>query len=212
MTETTAELGFVHRFEVGTEGERTLLLLHGTGGDESDLLPLAQAVAPGWSVLSPRGKVLEQGMPRFFRRIREGVFDLEDVAHRADELAEFVSAARTQYGLGRPIALGFSNGANIAAAVMLRHPDALAGAALIRAQRTIEGDPSPDLSGTHVLVLSGATDPLIPVVEAQTLVAQLANAGAAVDHEVVPAGHNLTQTDLDLLKQWLDARAAGQQD
>ena len=126
----SADLSFIHRFEPGDRsgGLPPLLLLHGTGGDENDLLSLGQAVAPGAALLSPRGKILEHGMPRFFRRLAEGVFDEDDVRRRANELADFIDEARKRYGIGAPVALGYSNGANIAAAVLLLRPDALAGA------------------------------------------------------------------------------------
>ena len=125
---------FIHRFEQGSRpGALPLFLLHGTGGNEHDLIPLGHAVAPGAALLSPRGNVLEQGMPRFFRRIAEGVFDEEDVHRRAHELADFVESARAEYGIAPPIALGYSNGANIAAAVLMLRPEALAGGILLRA-------------------------------------------------------------------------------
>ena len=112
---TTIELSHRHRFVPATAaGKPPILLLHGTGGDENDLLPLGQTIAPGAALLSPRGKVLEGGMPRFFRRLAEGVFDEHDVRRRANELADFVLEARDAYGLDAPIAVGFSNGANIA--------------------------------------------------------------------------------------------------
>src|SRR6266508_4342164 len=95
-----ADLSFVHRYEPGTPGAPTLLLLHGTGGDENDLVPLANELMPGAAVLSPRGRVLEHGMPRFFRRLAEGVFDLDDLRARTTELAEFVDEARATYDLG----------------------------------------------------------------------------------------------------------------
>src|SRR5918995_3125484 len=121
---STPSLSFIHRFEPGTEpGRLPLLLLHGTGGDEGDLLPLGRAIAPGSALLSPRGKVLENGMPRFFRRLSEGVFDEADLRRRAHELADFVQEAREAYGIAAPIAVGFSNGANIAAAVLLLRPE-----------------------------------------------------------------------------------------
>src|SRR4029453_3765161 len=126
------KLSFIHRFEPGARsGSRPLLILHGTGGDENDLLPLGKMVAPGVPVLSPRGKVLEHGMPRFFRRLVEGVFDEKDVRARAHELADFIDEARKVYGIAAPIALGYSNGANIAAAVMLLRPEVLAGGILL---------------------------------------------------------------------------------
>ncbi len=122
-----ADLSFVHRYEAGDPNRPPVLLLHGTGGDENDLIDVGRMVAPGFPLLSPRGKVLEGGMPRFFRRMAEGVFDEDDVRRRADELASFVADARKAYGLAAPIVLGFSNGANIAAAVILRHPQIFAG-------------------------------------------------------------------------------------
>ena len=131
---TNADLSFIHRFEPATDaGRPPLLLLHGTGGDEDDLLPLGRMVAPGSALLSPRGKILEGGMPRFFRRLAEGVFDEADVRYRANELADFITQAREAYGLAAPVAVGFSNGANIAAAVLTLRPEALAGAVLLRA-------------------------------------------------------------------------------
>src|SRR5256885_34211 len=128
-------MNFTHRFIPALESppQRVLLLLHGTGGDENDLLPLGRELDPAAALLSPRGKVLENGMPRFFRRLAEGVFDEADVRARAHELADFVAAAREQYRIAAPIALGYSNGANIAAAVMLLRPETLAGGILLRA-------------------------------------------------------------------------------
>src|SRR3972149_623629 len=127
------DLGFIHRFIPATQdGLPPLLLLHGTGGDENDLVPLGEQLLPGAALLSPRGKVLENGMPRFFRRLKEGVFDLEDLKVRTAELASFVAAARTAYGLAPPIAVGFSNGANIAASLLLTQPDALSGPGPLR--------------------------------------------------------------------------------
>ncbi|MHB2168791.1 alpha/beta hydrolase [Alsobacter sp. R-9] len=200
----TATLDFVHRFEPARiAGTPPVLLLHGTGGDESDLLPLGREVAPGSALLSPRGKVMEGPMPRFFRRLAEGVFDTQDVIRRAAELAAFIEAAREAYGIGKPIAFGFSNGANIASALLLRHPQALAGAVLIRGLAPIEPDGPVDLSGVPVLVLTGTADPINPVAKAQHLVDLLGAAGARVEHELVPAGHGLTRRDLTVATQWL---------
>src|SRR3954468_7372195 len=158
------DLAFTHRFEPGQRLEAPpLLLLHGTGGDESDLLPLGRAVSPGSALLSPRGQVLEHGMPRFFRRLAEGVFDENDVRRRAHELADFVQAARKHYGIAAPIALGFSNGANIAAAVLLLRPQALAGGILLRAMVPLASLEAPGgLAGKGALILSGARDPIAP--------------------------------------------------
>lgn len=197
---------FVHRFEPATHpGRAPLLLLHGTGGDENDLMPLGRTLAPGAALLSPRGKVLEHGMPRFFARRAEGVFDHDDVRHRADELADFVAAVAARQELAPPLAVGFSNGANIAAAMLYRRPEALSGAILLRAMVPLEEAPLGDLSGKRVLILSGALDPIVPAENAARLAAALAAAGAEVDHKVVPAGHGLTQTDLGLAKAWLEA-------
>ncbi len=201
---TATSLSFTHRFEPATTPSRPpLLLLHGTGGDEGDLLPLGRALSPGSALLSPRGKVLENGMPRFFRRLAEGVFDEDDLRRRADELAGFVAEAREAYGLAAPVAVGFSNGANIAAALLLLRPEVLAGAALLRAMVPLRDPPAADLAGRPVLILSGEADPIVPAGNAARLAAMLAAAGAEVRHETVPAGHGLSQADLAITKDWL---------
>ena len=201
---TNEDLGFIHRFvPARAEGAPVLLMLHGTGGDEKDLLPLGAALAPRAALLSPRGKVLENGMPRFFRRFAEGVFDEEDVKARANELADFVAEARDAYGIAPPIAVGFSNGANIAAALLLLCPEALAGAALLRAMVPLSAAPQADLSGKRVLVLSGAMDPMVPAESAAQLVSMLEEGGASVDRRVLPLGHQLSQADVKLTQEWL---------
>lgn len=201
---TSTTLSFIHRFEPATRpGLPPLLLLHGTGGDETDLLPLGRMISPGSALLSPRGQVLENGMPRFFRRLAEGVFDEADLRRRAVQLADFIAEARDSYDLPAPIAVGFSNGANIAAAMLLLQPDALAGAALLRAMVPFR-DPAPaDLAGRAVLILSGAADPIVPPGEASQLAAMLADAGGRVRHEVLPGGHGLSQGDVSRLTEWL---------
>jgi phospholipase/carboxylesterase len=197
------ELSFIHRYEPGTDPKRPpLLLLHGTGGDENDLLGLGRTISAGSAMLSPRGRILENGMPRFFRRLAEGVFDEEDVRFRANELADFVGEARSAYGLEAPVAVGFSNGANIAAAMLLLRPEALAGAALLRAMVPLSDAPQADLAGKRVLMISGAMDPIIPADNAKRLAASLSASGADVQHQMLPAGHNLSQTDLSLLVKW----------
>ena len=198
---TSANLSFIHRHEAGAAPP--LLLLHGTGGDENDLLPLGRMVAPGKALLSVRGKVLEGGMPRFFRRLAEGVFDEEDLVRRTHELADFVGEARAAYGLDAPVALGFSNGANIAAAMLLLRPATLAGAALLRPMLPFADPPAADLAGKPVLILSGSMDPIAPAAQATRLAALLEAAGAKVHREAVPAGHGLSQADLKLATAWL---------
>jgi phospholipase/carboxylesterase len=206
----TPPLAYVHRFERGADpAGPTLLLLHGTGGDETDLLPLGREIAPGAALLSPRGNVLEGDMPRFFKRFREGLFDEDDVRRRADELARFVAEARHAYGVTRPVALGYSNGANIAAAVLLLHPKTFAGAILLRATTPLRAPPRPDLSGVPVMILSGLKDPLIPRSGAETLAAALAAAGARVERIELPASHGLTPADVARAKAFY-AREAGQ--
>jgi phospholipase/carboxylesterase len=207
MMTTTTELSHLHRFvPAAAPGKPPILLLHGTGGDESDLLPLGQAIAPGAALLSPRGKVLEGGMPRFFRRLADGVFDEADVRRRAHELADFIQEARDAYALARPIAVGFSNGANIAAAVLQLRSEALAGAVLLRAMVPLPDPPDADLAGKPVLILSGAMDPIVPADNAARLAAILTAAGARVEHRTLPAGHGLTQADVSISKTWLDQR------
>ncbi len=205
MTDETS--AFLHRFEPGRPDLPPVLLLHGTGGDETDLLPFGRAAAPGAALLSPRGPVLENGMPRFFRRLAEGVFDEADLTRRAQDLAAFVRGARSRYGIAAPLALGFSNGANIAAALLMLEPDVLAGAALLRPMSPFATPPAVRLAGTPVLILSGAADPIVPEENAERLAGTLAAAGATVDRRVLPAGHGLSQADLAQVRQWMAARS-----
>ena len=200
-----SDLGFIHRFVPATQASLPpLLLLHGTGGDENDLVPLGERLSPGAALLSPRGKVLENGMPRFFRRLAEGVFDQADLKLRTAELADFIAATREQYDIEAPVAVGFSNGANIAASLLLTKPDILRGAVLLRAMLPFEPPSPPDLSGKPVLLLSGANDPMISAAGRDRLVAVLQAAGAALIHKVLPTGHNLTQNDLTTAGYWLE--------
>lgn len=202
-----SELSFIHRYQAGDAGRPPVLLLHGTGGDENDLLAVGGMIAPGSALLSPRGKVLEGGQPRFFHRLREGVFDEDDVRKRADELADFVAEARKAYGLAAPVAVGFSNGANIAAAVLMRRPQTFAGAALLRAMVPLGDAPATPLDGMPVLMLSGSMDPIIPADNAARLAAILKDAGASVDHRTLPAGHGLSQADVTIAREWFSKLA-----
>lgn len=204
-----SHLGFSHRFQPGaTPSSPTLLLLHGTGGNEEDLLPLGSMLAPGAAFLSPRGKVLEHGMPRFFRRLAEGVFDLEDLRARTTELAEFVAAAARHYGFdaNQVCAVGFSNGANIAASLLLLNPSTLSGAILFRAMVPLVPDERPELSGTRVLLSNGTDDPFVSRDNAEQLAALLRESGAVVTHVWQPAGHELTRKDVSTAREWLANR------
>jgi predicted esterase len=180
-------------------------MLHGTGGDEHDLLPLAEMLMPDAAVLSPRGQVLENGMPRFFRRLAEGVFDEADLRERAGDLASFVTSSAKRYGFDQRsvMAVGFSNGANIASAVMLLHPGTIVGGVVIRGQVPLVPDPLPSLTGTRVLIANGRSDPLVAPAETERLAALFRSAGAEVSLEWQPGGHQLTQADIQAARAWL---------
>jgi phospholipase/carboxylesterase len=206
-----AALGFIHRFRPGTRaGATPLLLLHGTGGNEDDLLSLGETLAPGAPLLSPRGKVLEHGMPRFFRRLAEGVFDIEDLRFRARELSDFLTAARKAYDLGEtpPIALGYSNGANIAAALLLLHPGSLSGALLLRPMVPLIPETLPALHGIPVLIAAGRNDPIVPAPQPRALADLLGSAGADVTLHGSNAAHGLTQEDLEIAERWMNTVGA----
>lgn len=206
------ELGFTHQFVPAHSSSPgfTLLLLHGTGGDERELLSMGRLLAPGAAILSPRGKVLENGRPRFFRRLAEGVFDIEDVKFRARELADFLEAAALRYGFNRErvIAAGYSNGANIAAAVLLLHPPALVGAVLFRPMVPLDPPEPPALHGKPVFVSAGRLDPIVRPEETGRLARLLGDAGAAVTVNWSADGHALERGEIVAASQWL-ARAAG---
>jgi predicted esterase len=204
---STGELGFTHRYVPGTRpGAAPLLLLHGTGGNEDDLLSLGHTLAPGAPLLSPRGQVLENGMPRFFRRLAEGVFDLDDLRLRAGRLARFVSDARTQYRLGEvaPIAVGYSNGANIAAAVLLLHPGSLSAGLLLRPMVPLVPDPLPVLRDVRVFVGGGRRDPIATPQQTQALADLLTRAGAEVTTHWSDGGHGLIRDDLEAGERWMN--------
>jgi phospholipase/carboxylesterase len=202
-------LSHPYRFEPGTDPSAPpLLLLHGTGGDENDLIPLAQKLAPGSALLSPRGNVLEHGQPRFFRRFAEGVFDLADVEKRTHELAEFLAAATRNHGIApdRLVAFGFSNGANIAASLLLLRPESLAAAILLRPMVVLEPADRPDLAGKAVLISSGNVDPIVPNDHPVRLARMLRQAGATVDLQIHAASHGLVPADFAAARAFLDAR------
>lgn len=200
------DLGFIHRYVPAQADEQpTLLLLHGTGGNEADLLPLGQTLMPQAALLSPRGKVSEYGASRFFRRLREGVFDIKDLQHRTHELAEFVRRAADAYGFDvhNIIAVGYSNGANIAGSLLLLHPKLLRAAVLFRPMVPFVPEQMPDLSGTQVLVSAGRLDQIIPEEQTEKLVGLLEAAGAEVDLIWQPSGHALGQGDIRAASEWL---------
>jgi phospholipase/carboxylesterase len=197
------DLGFIHRFVPGQDQTAApFLLLHGSGGDEHDLIPLAERIAPGRTLLSPRGKVDEHGITRFFRRSDDG-WDFEDLKRRTTDLAGFVSRACAAYQLQRPMALGYSNGANIAWSLLLNDPGLLKGAILLRAMLPHDPRPLPDLSGIPILLIAATHDELIPVERAGLLAALLGEAGADVTYEVLPVAHGLTGEDIILVSEWL---------
>ena len=203
------DLGFVHRFRPATSGSRdTLLVLHGTGGNEDDLIGIAQTVAPGAAVISPRGNVLEGGAPRFFRRLAEGVFDPAEVRSRGEELAKFIRAAVASYDLdpARVFALGYSNGANIASTVMLLDPEVLRAAVLLRPMLVFEPREKVDLSRNALLISAGKVDPIVPPESVEKLVALLGERGAEVTLKWQLGGHNLVPSEIKEAADWLALR------
>lgn len=200
----TPQPDFIHEFVPGSS-ERTLLLLHGTGGNERDLIPLGRDLDPGASLLSPRGKVLENGMPRFFRRLAEGVFDLKDLTKRTHELADFVIAAAQRYKIDTEniVAVGYSNGANIAASMLLLRPEILSGAILFRAMVPLVPETQPNLSSVRVWIGAGTIDPIVPASETKRLAELLRSAGANVTMRFFEGGHELTQDDVETAREWL---------
>ena len=205
-----ADLGFIHRYvppDPGATGT-TLLVLHGTGGDENDLVPLGRELLPGAGVLSPRGQVSENGMSRFFRRLAEGVFDLEDLARRSDELVRFVDAAATEYGFDRSrvVALGFSNGANIAASVLLKRGPVFAGAILLAPMLPFDPGTPPSLDGVRVFIGAGEADTMVPPAQTRQLAATLRGAGADVTEHWHTSGHTITHDELRAVRAWLKER------
>ena len=203
-----AEQEFIHRFvppKDSAASTRTLLLLHGTGGDENDLLPLGPMLDAGAGVLSPRGRVLENGMPRFFRRLREGVFDEEDLVRRTHELADFVERAAILYKFdpSKVTAVGFSNGANIAAALLLLRPTTLTEAVLFHPMVPLVPQTLPDLSGVRVLVSAGRMDHIARPEQAEQLVSILREAKADTTLQWQAGGHALSREEIEQAAGWL---------
>lgn len=204
------QLGFIHRFlaseHFNPDRSSTLLLLHGTGGDENDMIPIARMIDPrGASILSLRGKVLENGYPRFFRRLSEGVFDLEDLKFRTHELADFVQNASQFYkfNLNQTVAVGYSNGANIAASMLLLRPEVLAGSILFRAMVPFLPESVPNLLGKVIFMSAGLHDPIVPGPKTKDLFDLLKKTGSNVSLRWQNSGHELTQKDLSEAREWL---------
>lgn len=198
---------YQHVFEPGTDPEAPpLLLLHGTGGSEHDLLRVGRAISPGSSLLSPRGDVSERGALRFFARLDEGVFDPQEITRRTNALADFLVVAGAHYKIDplRLIAIGFSNGANMAATLLLLRPDTLGGGALFRPMVVLNQSAAPgSLTGRRVLLCNGSTDPLVPPDDPARLALLLRAGGADVKLESVPASHALTPQDVAAAQSWL---------
>ena len=209
MNAVPAALDFTHRFIPATgkavADARTILLLHGTGGNEHDLIDLGKSLAPDANFLSPRGKISEHGMPRFFRRLAEGIFDEADLIFRTHELADFIIEAASNYGFdpAKVTAVGYSNGANIAAGLLLLRPEILHGAVLLRAMVPLIPDKSPDLTGRQILLSSGTSDPILPIENARRLAGMFRDAGADLTFNELNAGHQLTQADVENARTWL---------
>jgi phospholipase/carboxylesterase len=204
------QLGFIHKYIPPDSGKDnkslTLLLLHGTGGNENDLIPIAEMLKiMNASILSPRGQVLENGMPRFFRRLAEGVFDIEDLKFRTNELADFVLDASKMYDfdLNRTVAIGYSNGANIAASMLLLRPKILSSFILFRPMIPLVPDTLPDLSSKHVLISAGLHDPIVQRYQTEDLLDLLKKVGAKVSIQWQNSGHELTQRDVKAAREWM---------
>lgn len=205
-------MSFIYKFVPSqSPGLPTLLLLHGTGGNEDDLISLGEGLLPGAAILSPRGKILENGMPRFFRRLAEGVFDVEDLIFRTHELADFVLEASREHGFDpkNVMAVGFSNGANIAASLLLLRPGVLSSAILFRPMVPLVPDTLPDLKNVPVFIAAGTLDPIVPPNETERLANLLGMAGAKVALVWHSVGHGLTMEDIETAAVWIRLEEIG---
>jgi predicted esterase len=203
----TDDLGFIHRFVASKDpaSRDTLLVLHGTGGDENDLVSLGQTIAPGAAILSPRGNVIENGAPRFFKRLAEGVFDPQEVRSRAEALGRFIHVATARYGLDpeRIFALGYSNGANAASTVMFIEPGLIKGAILLRPMVVYEPEKSGDLSRASVFISAGRMDPIVPTRSVERLAELFESTHAKVTLKWQLVGHNLVSSEVGEAAAWL---------
>jgi phospholipase/carboxylesterase len=209
-------LGFIHKFipsdSKKDDNSLTVVLLHGTGGDENDLIPITKMLdITNASILSVRGKVLENGMPRFFRRLAEGIFDIEDLKFRTNELADFLQNASKTYAfdLNRIMAMGYSNGANISASMLLLRPEVLSSAILFRPMIPLVPDTMPNLSSKHILISAGLHDPIVSRNQTEILVDLLKKVGAKVSIHCQNSGHELTQRDIKATKEWMASSSLG---
>lgn len=215
MNETVRDIGhYIHRYdppEPGRGANVTFLLLHGTGGDEHDLVPLGRLLVPGAGMLAPRGDVLERGMPRFFRRISEGVFDLDDLRARTEALATWTELACARYAIdpARLVACGFSNGANIAASILLTRPGVFAGAILLSPMVPFEPERTPALDRVPVFLGAGRSDPIVAVEKVERLAELLRAGGAEVTLHIGGGGHGITPPELEAARAWIGARKWG---
>jgi phospholipase/carboxylesterase len=200
-------LNLIHKYIPSKDSSNhyTLLLLHGTGGNENSLIPISEIILPGAAVISLRGNTIENGMPRFFRRISEGVFDLEDLKVRTKELAKFIEDSSMKYGINsnNVVAVGYSNGANIALSVILSHPGLISKAVLYHPMIPFVPASSPDLSGTNILITAGTNDPIVDSEETNNLYAMLKSYGANIEIYWHDIGHNLTREEISRTKEFL---------
>jgi phospholipase/carboxylesterase len=194
---------YVFAETAGEAGAPLVFTFHGTGGSEAQFHDVPRQVLPGAHVISPRGDVSEMGALRYFRRKTEGVYDMEDLATRTARMADFIAAHKARVGADRVIGLGYSNGANIMAAVAFRHPDLFTDMALLHALIPWEPDPQPGLAGTRVLVTAGERDPICPAPRTQALIDWFGAQGAQVSTQWHPGGHEIAQGEVTALARFL---------